>query len=711
MKIRNKLIISFLITTFVPLLLISIYFSTKSVEATYRATEQSMQSTLKIAEDKINTFFLTAKENTHMLAVNLLVMAADDSITTYKDNTELTPMTPLENGGLEAEIFKYFKQVIDTHPAYAYASLGLANGGFVMYPVSDRKPGYNPPERGWYKTALENTDQVLIADVFRTSDGKSVVISSVKAVKNSSGDVTGVASFDITLDSITNTVKSITIGQSGYVIVVDSNGKILSDPVNEDLNFKALKECENGYQALADAEPGFSKLKIGKTKYIALVTKNQTEPVANLIGLIPEKEIWAESRALLFYTIIIAFLLLVVFGALGLVIANSIVKPVKSINAILREIAEGDGDLTRKLDIKTNDEIGEVSGSFNIFSENLNRLISRIKVSAEKLSQTGEVLNENMGHAASAVTEISANIESSTRLFDKQKNSVTETASAVEQISRAMDSLNTMIEDQSSSVTESSASIEEMVANINNVNKIFSALADHYKNLVGSSNEGKKKLNIVNSQIKEVSVQSGSLMETNHVISGIAAQTNLLSMNAAIEAAHAGDAGKGFAVVASEIRKLAEISAAQSKEIGHKLSSIKEFIDSIVSSSNEAEKTFDIIMDVVTRIDNLRSEVENSMAEQIEGSKQILEAIANINNITQSVRTGSKEMSEGINQINNEISKLKTVNSEVFNSITEIASGTREISNSMLQVKGISETTTEAISEVKAEISRFKLKA
>ena len=294
-------------------------------------------------------------------------------------------------------------------------------------------------------------------------------------------------------------------------------------------------------------------------------------------------------------------------------------------------------------------------------------------------------------------------------MFDKQNSSVSETAATVEQISRAMNSLNELIVDQSSSVTESSASIEEMVANINNVNKIFSSLGEHYKNLVAVSDDGKKKLGIVNSQINEISVQSGDLMETNRVISGIASQTNLLSMNAAIEAAHAGEAGKGFAVVASEIRKLAEISAAQSKEVGQKLSSIKAFIDSIVSSSDEAEKTFDIIMEVVTTIDNLRAEIENSMAEQIEGSRQILEAISNINSITQAVSSGSKEMNEGINMINNEIAKLKMINSEVFSSISEISAGTKEINMSMQSVKETSEITSEAIEAVITEISRFKL--
>ncbi|MDX9800896.1 MAG: methyl-accepting chemotaxis protein, partial [Spirochaetia bacterium] len=412
MNIKRKLILSFLITTIAPLLLISIFFSVKSIDTAYKTTNQTMESVLKIAEDKINTFFRAAKENTHMLSENRLVKSADDSVTTYRYNKETTPMTPLENGGIEAEIFKYFKEVIDTHPEYAYASLGLENGGFIMYPVSDRKPGYNPPERGWYKTAFEDTEKSLVADVFRTSDGKSVVISSVRAVKDFNNRITGVVAYDITLDSITDTVKNIKIGKSGYVIVVDAKGKILSDPRNEDLNFKNLSECENGYQELAGRESGFYKIDVDNTRYIVLVTNNMIENTANLIGFIPEEEVWAETRNLLFYTIIIGLVLLVLFGALGLFTANSIIIPVKRLNLILREIAEGNGDLTKKLDINTKDEIGEVSESFNNFSENMRKMISKIKSSTIKLSETGETLKSSMNHSASAVTEIVANIES-----------------------------------------------------------------------------------------------------------------------------------------------------------------------------------------------------------------------------------------------------------------------------------------------------------
>ena len=216
----------------------------------------------------------------------------------------------------------------------------------------------------------------------------------------------------------------------------------------------------------------------------------------------------------------------------------------------------------------------------------------------------------------------------------EEAKSVNETATAVEQISRAMESLNNMIENQSSSVTESSASIEQMVANINNVNKVFSVLGENYKQLVSTSNDGKKKINIVNAQVNEISVQSANLMETNHVISGIAAQTNLLSMNAAIEAAHAGEAGKGFAVVADEIRKLAEKTKSSAAEI-------IDLIKQTVNSSQIAEDKINSIVPQIRKTSSQMKDLSNSSQKQDLYVQQIRDAVLNLDNIVQKNTTFS----------------------------------------------------------------------
>ncbi len=540
---------------------------------------------------------------------------------------------------------------------------------------------------------------------------EALMITVAAFIEDNLGDIIGLTTVDWVLDDLLNFVKSLKVTEHSHTFLVDKNSSLfLAYTLDEELTMKSADEVPWISEILKgnDSENNFRNFKIDGEKYF--ISCRDTDSGMLFGILVPEKEIFAPVKN---FTVVITLLsialaaIILIFTYFTLV---KFIKPISKIGNRLNEIAEGDGDLTQRLDIKSDDEIGKVASHFNNFTEKLYCTISSIKTASVDLSRSGSELKANMESTAAAVNEIAANVNSSSKLFDNQEASVTETASAVEQISRAMESLNRMIEDQSASVTESSASIEEMVANITNVNKVFSVLGDNYKQLVETSNEGKKKLNIVNTQVNEISVQSANLMETNHVISGIAAQTNLLSMNAAIEAAHAGEAGKGFAVVADEIRKLAENSASQSKEIAQKLGSVKEVIDSIVDSSQRAEETFDQIMDVVSNIDNLRYEVENSMAEQIEGSKQILEAISNINSITDAVRNGSLEMNNGVIQITGELDKFKRTNAEVFNSYREITNGTNDINSSINGVKYIADSTSEVIESINNELTRFKLK-
>jgi methyl-accepting chemotaxis protein len=388
---------------------------------------------------------------------------------------------------------------------------------------------------------------------------------------------------------------------------------------------------------------------------------------------------------------------------------NYAVKPIVAISLTLKDISEGEGDLTKTIILKSKDEIGDLGAYFNLTLSKIKDLVLVIKSQSGTLSDIGYKLSSNMTETAAAINEITATIQSIKTRIINQSASVTETGATIEQIALNINRLNEHIDRQSESVTKSSSAIEQMLANIQAVTQTLIKNTGNVKILVESSGAGRTGLQGVAADIQEIAKESAGLLEINKVMENIAAQTNLLSMNAAIEAAHAGEAGKGFAVVAGEIRKLAESSSKQSKTIAEVLSKIKNSIDKITQSTEEVLNKFEAIDSGVRLVMNQEEQVRNAMEEQGIGSKQILEAIAELNEITSTVKHGSEEMLTGSQEIAKESRNLEHATQEIANGMSEMALGADQINIAIHDVNGISRQNKETIDALVSEVSRFKV--
>jgi len=290
-----------------------------------------------------------------------------------------------------------------------------------------------------------------------------------------------------------------------------------------------------------------------------------------------------------------------------------------------------------------------------------------------------------------------------------QSASVSQTNATMEQITNNINKLNEYIESQSASVTQSSSSIEEMLANIQSVTNTLIKNSESVNDLSSASELGHVCLRDAAEGIHEIARNSEGLLEINKVMNDIASQTNLLSMNAAIEAAHAGDAGKGFAVVADEIRKLAESSSDQSKIIKDVLTKIKELIDKINDSTGDTLTRFDVITSDVKTVTEQEGTIRNAMEEQNAGSKQILESINQLNDITRKVKDESEEMLEGSQEVIRESKNLGQVTQEISGGISEMAIGAEQINEAVNMVNDISVKNRENIDLLVKEVSLFKV--
>ena len=389
-------------------------------------------------------------------------------------------------------------------------------------------------------------------------------------------------------------------------------------------------------------------------------------------------------------------------------ISSLISKPIKLIVKVLEQVVKGDGDLTTKINVTSRDEIGILSNSFNSFILTLNKMIKEIKELISKTERISSDLASSSDDSLSALEEIKTNIEHMKNKTDVLNTEINNSSKFSQEVNDFTISVGELITTQSAHIEESFSSIEEMTSSIQNEAKQLEAKTVISSNLETIASKGEKEMKETMNIIKKITDSANIMMKMLNVISDITSQTNLLAMNAAIEAAHAGEAGKGFSVVADEIRKLSQNTAKNSKQISNSLKEIIEYINVSKNSSSKMGEYFRNIILGIKDVSNSMFETKNTIQELSTGSTQIIEALSSLIKLNETVRDSSNSMTTKVSNITTSLENVGKISNDTKLGMKETMEGVNDIYKSVQTVSAAGLENAESVKNIEEFVKKFK---
>lgn len=602
---------------------------------------------------------------------------------------------------------------------------------------------YNYFQYDWYKDGLKAVNKVVWSEPYIDSvTGIPMITSSSAIVRN--GIPVGVTTTDINLAFLKDTISKIRVGQTGYAFIVTKEGFYLAHKVAEkNLKNKITDEKEEnlkhlGSKIVTDDTPGIAKVELeGESQYAVYAPIGSTG--MKLVMFMPTSET-STGFDLTDFLIknLIMFLLAMLLAALllSLLITKKIANPLSLITKETDRIASG--DLTILLDnIKSNDEIGVMAKAVNKMAGNLKTMITQINATSQSFAAASEELTSTAAEATKATTQVAQAIEQVAIGSGEQSRNVTDTVKIVEEVSQAIGQIASGAQEQSRNVMDSTAMVTDMANKVNAMAESMSALkqiAEGNGDTAASGGEAvdktikgmlqvKEAVFETAQRINELGEQSQKIGEIIQVIDDIAEQTNLLALNAAIEAARAGEHGKGFAVVADEVRKLAERSGKATKEIAELITDIqhgtKVAVESMQVGTREVEQGVSLAQDagkslneIVRGVQAAGETVQNIMSlinNVLKSSQEVSEAVNNVAAITEENTAATEEMSASAEQVNDSMQSIAAISEENAASAEEVSASTEELTASIEEMSASSEKLAEMAQELQSMVARFRV--
>ncbi len=641
MSIRVRFITSLVCAVVVPLCIIALLITWQIKENTLAQYQQQAEAEIKHIDNSFSLYLHGLAEDARFLAKSPAIMRLTADTTNYM-GAEKPTFSELE-GSIEAEAFALMSAFGEARPDLKYVFLALENGSYIQWPQG-RYGHYDPRKRPWYQAGISQKEDAVRPPAYEDITNKEPLIDYLHSFTTQNG-LEGVMGVDVSLEKLTQMVKQVHFGQEGYLMLIEDTGVVLADSHNPGNNFKPVHELDNSYQTLFNSN-GLQEVFQQGRGWFANVYQSP-ELGWKFISLIPKQEVYAVANQMVANIVMISVVVLVIFTALAYWISALISKPILQVTEGLEGVASGEADLTKRLAIDSKDETGKMAGAFNRFIGMIHTLVGDISSGADEVKQrAGNTLLVSRQLANSSEKQHSA-LELTSTAFHEMVATTEEVSRNCHETAATADDSQQLVEEGQQHLEHTAKAVEQLTHAVQDANVSMAALAEESKNITG-------------------------ILDT---IKGIAEQTNLLALNAAIEAARAGEQGKGFAVVADEVRTLAARTASSTgeidglissllgstQEVADKLTSSLHFSQTSAESTVQAQEVFSRIQQSVTQIRDMSVQIATATEEQQQVSEEINRNIISIHDEAGNAAQNAGQLNENavsLEQLSDQLSHL-----------------------------------------------------
>ncbi|MBY0123814.1 methyl-accepting chemotaxis protein [Bacillus sp. S/N-304-OC-R1] len=647
-NLRTKLILAFATILIIPTISIGLISYSSAKDAVIQAKLDGFAENIKLLNSSIDSAIQPIVHDMDIISGGVLREQYQNDGNPY----------------LRSQLYQY-KQF---HPETISMYVGTEDGELIEEPKSPIPEGYDPRKREWYNNAMANKGKAVISEPYISTSGEMVI-----AISQAAKDGSGVVGIDISLGYIQELMNQVKIGKSGYAGLLDKNRKYISHPA-----YKPGTEVKEAFfdKVYAQDNGKFKYNISGTDKIMSFATNTLTGwKIAGAVDLSDVSDAASPILRTTLVVIIAAFIL----GAIAvLFIIKSIIKPIRNLKE--KAITVSKGDLTELIEVKSNDEVGQLGHAFNDMQISLKTVIQQIEQHAEQVAASSEELTASAEQTSSATEEVASSIQEMAGNAEKQTYSLEQNAQSIEEVSKDV-----------VHIAELSAEISDLANHTTKQAEIGGKAVEDTMSQMNSISEAVKESNETIKSLYDRSKEVSSILD---VITGIAEQTNLLSLNAAIEAARAGEHGKGFAVVAGEVRSLAEQSSTSAKEIYNIVQGIQR--DTERSVHVMARVTNDVQAGV-----KVSKEAIEKFNEILQSTKEVTPRMEEVSEFTQEIASSIADISE----IAKELTTIAQANAATSE---EVAATTEEQLASMEEVSNSAKALTKMAEELNELITKFK---